>query len=179
LPKSARRQGEDEDGDDRDRRGPEHEFPRPALAQHRQHQWDGQARWQNLADQQAVGIDRGGKADALRHPGANERGKHRLHHRDPERGHHGAEIKHGDMRADAAYGPAHGAKHESDQQRGQCAEPRDHQRAGDCGGGEQHHRQAGKDADLRFRQVQIVVDERDDRRHRENGHPQRDTRKPE
>ena len=34
---------------------------------------------------QAVGVDRGGKADALRHPGANQRRQRRLHHRNAER----------------------------------------------------------------------------------------------
>ena len=72
---------------------------------------------------------------------------------------------------------AHSSK--PDQQRGERAEPRDHQRAGDGGAREQHHRQAGQDADLGFRQMQVVVDQRNDRRHRQDGQPQRDAREPE
>ena len=164
---------------DRDRHGPEHEIPLPALLQHRQHQRNGQRGGQDLADQQAVGVDRGGEADALRHPGAHQRRQRRLHHRDAERRDHGADIKHRDVRPDAAQHRAEGAEHEPDQQRGERAEPRDHQRAGDGGAREQHHRQAGQDADLRLRQVQVVVDQRNDRRHREDGQPQRDAREPE
>ena len=61
------------------------------------------------------------------------------------------------------------AEHETDQHGGDGAEPRDHQRARNGGAGKQHHRQAGEDADLRLRQVKIVVDQRDDRRHRQIG----------
>ena len=52
--------------------------------------------------EQSVGVDRGGKADALRHPGANQRRQRRLHHRDAERRDDGAEIEHRDVRPDAA-----------------------------------------------------------------------------
>ena len=83
------------------------------------------------------------------------------------------------MRADAAQYRSGGAEHEADQQGGQRAEPRDHQRAGDGGSGKQHHRQAGQDADLGFRQMQVVVDERDDRRHRQDGQAERNAREPE
>ena len=71
-------------------------------AEHRQHQRNGQRRRQDFADEQAVGVDRGGKADALRHPGAHQRRQRRLHHRDAERHDDGAEIEHGDVRPDAA-----------------------------------------------------------------------------
>ena len=50
----------------------------------------------------------------------------------------------------------------------QRAEFRDQQRAGHRGQREQHRRQPGQDADLRLRHVQVGVDQRDDRRHREN-----------
>ena len=45
---------------------PQHEAGLPASAHQRQHERDGEARRQRLADQQAVGIDRGGERHARR-----------------------------------------------------------------------------------------------------------------
>jgi len=146
--------------------------------QPRQHQRDGQRRRQDFADQQAIGVDRGGKSDALRHPEADERRQRRLHHRDAERHHHGAEIEHRDARANAAQAGACRAQEDADQQCVPRTKPGDHQRAGDGCAGKQHHRQARENADLRLRQMQVVMDQRYDRRHREDREPQRHAREP-
>ena len=130
---------------------------------------------QDFADQQAVGIDRRCKADALRHPGTYQRRERGLHHGDAEGRHDGSGIEHRDEAGPMPRSaeptaqnrrPAHQRRHR--------AEPRDQQRARDRGACEQRHRQAGEDADLRLAQMQVVVDQRDDRRHREDGHAQRD-----
>jgi hypothetical protein len=49
---------------------------------------------------------------------------------------------------------------------------RDQQRAGHGGEREQHRRQAGENADLGGVELEAVVDQRDDRRNRQDGEPQ-------
>ena len=74
--------------------------------------------------------------------------------------------------ASAAQRRAGGGREQSGDQRRQRAEARDQQRAEHRRAGEQHLRQAGEDADLRFRHAELGADRRNDRRHREDGDAQ-------
>ena len=61
----------------------------------------------------------------------------------------------------------------------QGAEARNQQRAGQRRDGEQNERKAGENADLGPGQVELGLDQRDDRRHRQDGQPQSHAAEPE
>ena len=168
----ARRQHQHQQRDDRDRHAPDHEAPLPAAADHRQYQWQHQRDRHDFADQQAVGIDRGGKADAMRQPGAHCRRHGHLHDGNARAHRDGHGIEPINVRQGAAQRAADGGERKANHQRGAHAEAGDQQRAGNRGDGEQHRRQTGENSDLRRAQVQFVMDERNDRRHRQYGQAQ-------
>ena len=148
IRRRARRQRHHDKRDDDDRHAPENEAPLPAAADERQHQNQHESNGQNFADQQAVGVNRGGKADAVRQPGAHRRRHGDLHDGDTA-GHddgHGIEPQH--IRQQAAQGAADGGEQEADDQRRAHAEFGDQQRARYGGERQQHRWQASQNADL-------------------------------
>ena len=159
-------------GDDGDRHAPDHEAPLPAAADQRQHQRQHQRNGEDFADQQAVGVDGGGKADALRQPGAHRRRHGHLHDGDAGAHRDGHGIEPGHVGHRAAQCAADRGDGEPNHQGRAHAEAGDQQRAGHRGEREQHRGQAGENADLGRVQLEFVVDERNDRRHRQNGQPQ-------
>ena len=82
------------------------------------------------------------------------------------------------MRAAAACRRRGGDQH-ADRQRAEGAEPMHQQRARHRGEREHQQRQAHQEADLRFAQMQVVVDQRDHRRHRQDGDAHADAGEPE
>ena len=132
----------------------------------RQHRHDGH----DFADQETVGVDRGAEPDPLRQPGAHQRRHRRLHHRDAETRNDGGGVERRHIGGGAAQRRADAGQHEARRHRRDGAETRDQQRSRHRRAGEQRHRQAGQDADLGLRHAKFVVNERNQRRHRQNGH---------
>ena len=174
----CRRQPQYQNGDEGDRHAPEYKAPLPTAADHWQHQRQHQRHRQDFTDQEAVGVDCGGKSDALGKPGAHHRRHGHLH--DGNAGAHGDGhgVEPGHVGDGAAQCAADRGDGKPDHQRAAHAEPRDQQRAGHGGDGEQHRGQAGENADLGGVEMETIVDQRDDRRHSEDGEPQADAGQP-
>ena len=117
-------------------------------------------------------IDRSGKADALRKPGPHQGRQRRLHDRDARRHHDGRCIEEGGTGKRRARGRAGGIEQQAHDQRRHDAEASDQHRARHGGDRKQHRRQARQPADARLRQMQVGVQQRHDRRHRQDGEPQ-------
>ncbi len=160
----ARRQHQDEQTGQQNRHTPDDEAPTPAADQ-RHYERQRERDRQRLADQQAVGIDRGGETDAVRAPGAHQRRQRRLH--DGDAGAHcdGGKIEGGDAVGGAARGRSKRRQHQSSDERRHRAGPRDQERTRYCGESEQQRRQRAERADLGLAHVQIGVNQRNDRRH--------------
>ena len=175
---AGRRQNQNQRRDDDDRRAPKYEAPLPAAADQRKHQRQHQRHGKNFTDQEAVGIDGGGKADALRNPAAHRRRHGHLHDGDAGAHGHRHRIEPHHVGDGAAQRAADRGDGEPDHQRRAHAEPRDQQRAGHGGDREQHRGQAGENADLGGVEPEPIVNQRNDRRHRQDGEPQGDACEP-
>ena len=164
--------------DDDDRQAPQRDRDAPVAAAPGQHQRQGQADGENLADQQAVGIGRGGKADAIGQPGAHQRRQGRLHHRDAAAHRDGGGKQHRHVGGRAARRSGERGEEETRDQRPPGPEARDDERARHGRRRKQQRRQPGERADLGLGEIEIGMDQRQERRHRQHRHAQRRAAQP-
>ena len=138
-----------------------------------------ECRRERRANQHAVGRNRVGEPSAARRPEPRERRQRRLEDGDAK----AHQQRRGVERPDIdCHGPRSGRERrdcESDGCDEEHAEARDQQRARNRGQREHDERHADQHADLRLAHVQVVVDQRDDRRHREQRNPDGGAGKPE
>ena len=127
-----------------------------------------------LADQESGAVDGGGDGDAAREPLSDQRRKRGLAHRDADAHQEGRGEQHRRARAESAQGAEHGDEAEPRHQRSAHAELGDEQRPGHRGDGQQQHRQRDQGSDRFLVEVQLAMDERDQRRHGEHRQPEVD-----
>jgi hypothetical protein len=144
-----------------------------------QEQRHGQQHRNDLAHEQAVGVDRRAEAHALRQPLAHGGGHDRLHERHAHRHHDGGGEEHGVAAAQAAQRRPGRHQQQAADQRRTHAQARHQQRTEQGRDREQRRRDAAQEADLGGTQPELVADHRDDRRHGEDRQPQRVAGQPE
>ena len=160
------------------RQAPQRDGDAPIAAGERQHQRQRQADGENLADQQPVGVDRGGKSDAVGQPAAHDRRQRRLHDRDAGPHRDGGGKQHGHVGGGPARRRRERIDDEARDQRRPRPEARDDERARHGGRREQQRRQAGQRADRGLGEIEVAMDERQQGRHRQHGHAQRRAAQP-
>ena len=164
---------------DQNRDRPNNEIEPPAVVDERQDQRDGERGGEYFADQEPGRIDRGGKADAVRKPGAHQGRQRRLHDRDARRHHDGRRIEESRIGKRSTRRGTGGIEQQAHDQRRHDAETRDQHRARHRRDRKQHRRQAREPADIRLRQMQVGVQQRHHRRHRQDGQAQAGAGEPE
>ena len=145
----------------------------PIAGGERQHQRQRQADGDDLADQQPVGIDRGGKADAIGQPGAHQRRQRRLHHRDAAAHRDGGGKQHRHVGGRPARRRRERGEEQAGDQRRPGPEARDDERARHGGRRKQQRGQARRACRSRSRRDRgRAWISGSKRRHRQHGHAQ-------
>ena len=158
--------------------GPDHEIEPPASAHHGQDQRRGQGRTGCDAHQHAIGGDRGSQHDPVRHPLLDQARQGRLHDCHAEAHGEGGRIEQGHVGRRAPAGSGQGHDEKPDGQCLQGPESRHQQRSGHGGQREHQQWQADQEPDLGLAHRQVVVDEGNHRRNRQERNTQRQSRDP-
>ena len=114
----------------------------------------------------------------MRQPLPDDRRHGRLHDGYPGRHYDRGAVERRGRSGEAAQATARRGEQKSEQKRAQGSEPGNQKRSGQRRNRKQDYRQAGQQPDFRTRKMQIGLDDRNDRRHRQQREAQRGAEQP-